>query len=106
MEPQVQLLLLVAQIRVVLLLAGALALHMLRGDAADLLWQARVEVLLNDAVVAVVCVHLVDHVLVGGLLEVEILAALRVDGLHTVSLAVVRYRGAVSTASSTVLPLS
>ena len=58
---------------------------MFAGDAADLLGQTSVQVLLNDRVIAVICVHFVDQVTIGRLLE-YIFAALSVNGLHAVSL--------------------
>ena len=58
---------------------------MLAGDAADLLGQTCVQVLLNDRVIAVICVHFVDQVAIGRLLE-YIFAALCVNWLDAVSL--------------------
>lgn len=51
---------------------------MLAGDAADLLGQTCVQVLLNDRVIAVICVHFVDQMAIGRLLE-YIFAALCVN---------------------------
>ena len=51
---------------------------MLAGDAADLLGKTCVQVLLNDRVIAVICVHFVDQVAIGRLLE-YIFAALCVN---------------------------